>query len=530
MVWPAQLIGGFGGLSTLPNWPHLVLGVGGGGCPESARHCDMLSTLSIWPHLVWEWGGSLPGLDRAHDFHVSSFRLLCCGANTLCLLAGFPGAKQRHATPAEVEHLHTHKAIKLRAPNTSVVSLHLLAYAVGRLTGKSHLVPSILELATAASHNPGTPLQQADTPSPAAHTAPAAAHPLVLPKCTVDFNTFPFHYSLGQRFQAEPGLHREVKKFSSWLSIPIMLSRPCKSSASRTVDNILKNVFLYLGFLALHFKLVSFSLALFLDTEKFSHFIAFLLAKGNQKAMLSQLLSNARKVCLFLRRDTRGGAPAPDLVASVNQVETWLLRLSKQITTVLQKPKPDVAELERDNKWLPADELVLLLDKFRLDALSKLPTDRNEVLSVYVARLVHDAALSSTLFGSIPPARLSCIRTLQCPGSRRCLHRDCMNTLANAQCKGNCLEFRGPDMYMVLSHHKNKAKWDGAVIQFKVPAMLRDLLLVHLMRCHPVLSPGSVFVFSDLKGRAFLEASQLSLYWEQLLRNCGATAVFPPSM
>ena len=34
--------------------------------------------------------------------------------------------------------------------------------------------------------------------------------------------------------------------------------------------------------------------------------------------------------------------------------------MSKQITTVLHKPKTDVAVLEKNNQWMPADELVVL--------------------------------------------------------------------------------------------------------------------------------------------------------------------------
>ena len=446
------------------------------------------------------------------------------------MIAGIPGAKQRHANSAEVEHLHLNKAIKLRAPNTALISLPLLGYAVGRVSGKTSLVPSILELTSAPSHNPAAPRRQEGTISPAVQPIATAVHPVVLPVCPVNVNVFPRHYSLPQKQQSQPLLHKEIREFKSWMSTPIMLSRPGKSSASRTVDNVLKNCFLYLGFLFHHLRLEVFNLSLFLDTKMFSAYIAFLLAKGNQRACLTQLLSNARKVCHFLRRETASGGPATALVASVNGVETWLLRLSKQIITVLHKPKTDIAVLEKNNQWMAADELVVLLDKLRVDALAQLPADRKEVLSAYVARQIHEAALSSCLFGHLPPMRLSCIRSLQCPWFQRCVHRDCVGTLGNKDCQGNKLEVRGIDLYVILSHHKNRAKWEGSVIQFKVPQELRDLLHVFLWRCHPVLSPGVPFVFSDHKGRPFLEAAQLSVHWEQLLRNCGAKAVFPPNM
>ena len=44
----------------------------------------------------------------------------------------------------------------------------------------------------------------------------------------------------------------------------------------------------------------------------------------------------------------------------------------------------------------------MLLDKVKQDALAQLPSDRSEVLSPYVARQMHEAALSSFMFGHIP--------------------------------------------------------------------------------------------------------------------------------
>jgi hypothetical protein len=170
----------------------------------------------------------------------------------------------------------------------------------------------------------------------------------------------------------------------------------------------------------------------------------------------------------------------------------------------------------------------VLLDKLRVEALSNLPDDLNVRLSVYAARELHDAALSSLAFGHIPPPRLSCLRTLQAPWVRKCYHEDCCS-LGSTVCRGNTLEYRGPDIWLVLSHYKNKAKWDGKVVQFRLPVLLRDVLNLYLLRGHPVLSPGCPYVFVDLKSRPMVQPSQLSFYWEGLLRRCGARAIFPPN-
>ena len=449
--------------------------------------------------------------------------------------AGVFGAKQRHAAGAELEHLHSTGAIKVRAQNSSIISLQLLGYAMSRVVGKGHLVASILELSKAGSHISG--LATTIIPSmavPEAVPEAATVHPVVLPFCKINLNTFPKHYSLNKKLQSEEGLHKEMGEFVTWLSTPIMINRAGKKSACRTVQNLVKNVNLYFGFCHWEYELEKFSLALFLDTQKLSAYIAFQLAKKNGKACLSQILSHARKVCSYLRRDTDPSVTRvvvdPALVAAVNRVEVWLLRLSKQIGSVLLQPKPDIAVLERDGKWLPADELVVLLDKLRLEALASVPSDKSVRLSAYTARHVHDAALSSVMFGFIPCPRLSCVRTLQCPWFKKCIHEDCRGSQLNSECKGNILEMRGDDMWLVLSHHKNSAKWDGSLIQFRLPSALRDLLHLYLTRCHSVLSYGCPTVFTDQKSRPMVAASQLSFYWESILRRCEAKATFGPNL
>ena len=435
------------------------------------------------------------------------------------------GLAQRTATPKELDFLHAAGAIKLRASNTALISLPLLAYAVQRVASKSHLVPAILDLAKACSHLPGmtvdlTPTMCAASPAPLPIQAPVQ-----LPECTTVWETFPKHYSLNEKLQNQAPVHQEMSKFVAWLSTPIMMNRAGKFSADRTVQNIVKNVYLYLGYTHWQYNLWEFSLDLFLDLDIYSNYISFQVAKKNGRACLTQQLSNARKVCTFLKVDADSHKEA-----RINAVVDWLITLSKQIVTILPKPVTDIAALEEEGKWLPAEELVVVLDKFRLEAMRHVPLDEGVCLSQYAARLVHDAALSATMFGHIPPPRLSCIRTLQVPWKSGCADAECVRGPCGHCCKGNTVEMRGEDMWLVFSHHKNKGKWDGSVIQFRVPEELKRLLHLFLVRGHPVLSSGSPYVFSDQKNRPLLEACQLTFHWEAILKRAGAPVVFPPTM
>lgn len=433
------------------------------------------------------------------------------------LSAGMAGLQQRYATKTEVEHLFSTGAIKLRAHNTVVITLQLLCYALRRM-GLGQLVPAVMDLSKAKEHQPGDALPdlppvESDTP------------PVKLPACTIDLDTFPKHYSLPEELQGEQTLHSQMKDLITWLATPIMMNRSGKRSSKRTIQNIVKNVFLYLGFLHHHFKLVDFSLDLFLDLNRYSAYISFQIAKKNGRHCLTQQISNARKLCEFLNT-----AASPAKAAKISQAHKWLLALSKQIVTVLHINRTDLAVLQQEGKLMPAEDLVLALDKFRRHALQAVPSARSVTLSPYAARLLHDAALGCTLFGYIPPPRLSCVRTLQVPWSVGCLHEDCVDLPTHHSCIGNRLEVRNSELWIVLSHHKNKFKWDGTVIRFRLPTELESLMHAYLLRAHWVLCPGCPYVFTDMKARPMLKASKLSHYWEHILRRCEVEAVFSPAM
>lgn len=425
----------------------------------------------------------------------------------------------------ELNHLHATGAIKARALNTAIISLPLLSYAISKMAGKSHLVPSLQLVGKASSHTGGVPSSHINSLAagpPAIVPEPEPVHPVVLPRCGIDLSTFPKHYRLNKKLQAQEPLHSQMVAFNKWLVSPIQLDRNGGPSASRTVQNIVRNVYLYFGFLHWHLDMEEFSLLQFLDLDLYSTYMSFQLAKENSRVNLTQQLSNARKVLAFLKRnaDSRVGA-------SISSVEVWLLRLSKQVVALLPQTRADIGEMEEEGTWLPACELVVMLNKLREEAVRGV--DLEGCGGEYGARLLHDAALSNTMFGYIPPPRLSCLRTLQVPWHRGCLHVDCIGSPGHRACGGNRLEMRDSVMWMILPHHKNQVRWSNAAIQFKVPEELQCLLELYLQKGHGIVSPLCPYVFTDHKSKPMVEAAQMSFFWEQLLKRLGSPAIFPPN-
>ena len=139
---------------------------------------------------------------------------------------------------------------------------------------------------------------------------------------------------------------------------------------------------------------------------------------------------------------------------------------------------------------------------------------------VDTAKFVHDAVLSCCILTHLPPGRLSCMRSLQAPGSPlRCPHVDCIK----AGCESNRLYVDSTSplrMRMNYPHHKNEHKWKRAVTAFDVPADLVELLQLYLegprkvlLEYHLLIGDTCDTVFLDKMGRTF-SSSSFTLYWQ----------------
>jgi len=395
-----------------------------------------------------------------------------------------------------------------------------------RLPGTAHLLPQLQLLSKAATyiaevHGHLTSVQDSVL-GPQQHARQEDVHPVRLPPCNVDLKSFPKKYSLPIKLQGLDPLHTQMVQFSSWMKSPIQLDRNGGPCASRTVDNITKNVYLFMGYLHRGHCLEEFTLHHFLDLDLYAAYISFQLAKGNGRVNLAQQLSNSRKVMGFLKRRAD-----PRLALTISSCEIWVSRLGKQIPTILPSVNKDIGQLQEDGGWMNADQVVAMFEKLRQGALAGMSVEGGG--RMHACMTLHDACLASCMFGYLPPVRLSCLRSLQMPGQETCLHKDCINSVGHLSCGGNRLEWVNGVLCMILPHHKLQVRWNQAAIKVKLPKELQDLLLLYLDQGHRLISPQSPFVFSDSKGKPMLAATSMTNWFQQLLKRLGAPASFPPN-
>lgn len=280
------------------------------------------------------------------------------------------------------------------------------------------------------------------------HMRIAGTEPVTLPTCIVPTKHLHKRYSLPQKARDTAPLIHQLAALKRWSTTPIQLDRDCGAIGSRTLKNLLTDIFLYLGYLHHFHNQSSPHLEAFLSLDQYAAYISFQVAKGNSHTSLAHQLAHAKRVTQFLAR-----GPGSGLQQSVAAMHTWLHRLRGQLTSLLTRPRADVGQLEEDGAWMDARTIVTALESFRLETLRELP-EYGEY-SLYTARLLHDACLVNTLFGYLPPVRVACIRHLQLPSTTDgCLDPDCRIPA----CRGNRLEFKPDGLYMCLPHHKNQKK------------------------------------------------------------------------
>ena len=251
-------------------------------------------------------------------------------------------------------------------------------------------------------------------------------------------------YRLTQAAQEAEPFRTEMASFKLWMASPVQMDREGGILASRTIKNLSTNVLEYLGFVKLHLSVEKPSLLEYMDMKKLGQFMSFHIAKGNSITTIAHHLGTARKVYTYLARraDERLGS-------QIQRADQYTSRLTKQLARIMARPRADIGDLEEQGTWMAAADVVKLITDFKLETEQMLPAE-NQLLSLYMARQLHDACLACCMFGYMPPTRLCVLRTLQVPLATRCLHPDCRNP----NCNGNRLHWKEGALHLFMSHFK----------------------------------------------------------------------------
>ena len=348
--------------------------------------------------------------------------------------------------------------------------------------------------------------------------------PTTLPDNIVPARSLNKHYGLPTWLLAAQPLAAQIEQLHSWCTEPINLSRDGAPLSDRTWQNILQSITCFLGFCHFYLSIEAPCLQEFSEAEHYVLFIAFLMAKDLSILSLVQHISHARKVLLFQEQSAHGVAAA----ARLARVALWLQQLRAQLVCSIPRKRRAPDELEEEGAWMAPPELVSLFERLRVAALQALPAP-GQMCTINGARLLHDACMTSCMFGYLPPIRLFCIRSMQVPTQDTCLKMECGGSRG---CKGNRLAVRqGGQLWLDLPHHKNQDRWHADPIILRLPAELAHLMHCYLQQGHCVLFPqGLPYMFGDSRnGKHFDTPSAFHYYFSVLLKRLGASAVIPPS-
>lgn len=183
--------------------------------------------------------------------------------------------------------------------------------------------------------------------------------------------------------------------------------------------------------------------------------------------------------------------------------------------------------------WMSATDLLQLFMAAKQQAEQ---VYEKEGASLAACRQLHDAALSCTMFGYLPPMRLTCIRTMTHPSyTGPCLNPDCHKP----GCRGNRLIVHSTQPLQLeinIQHHKTERGKAFKPITFTVPAELAQLLHQYAGQPHSILTQAAAHVLEDAgcpylfmtKSGQMFGDSQLCTYWNAWLVAHGGTPM-PPS-
>lgn len=273
-----------------------------------------------------------------------------------------------------------------------------------------------------------------------------AKFPTKLPDCLLGEDQMRMQYSLSKPQTDQEPLQTELSSYKAWLSDDINTDRgKGPPAADSTTQNLMKALLGFLGFLYYFIKPNKLSLWNVLDGHSVAKYISYHKHKGNTIGTLSSQIACLRKALKYLSSQSKQQSVQQHIEAEVN----WLSILNSQLCHIMPK---EISTIQ-----LPeAKDVVKFIERLKWKALhAYMGIAPGSVISMKLARLFHDALLACMIFGYLPPLRLVCLRTLQQPCAKGCLHKGCKSK----KCTGNRLHIlQNGNLQLHLSHFKVERK------------------------------------------------------------------------
>lgn len=314
-------------------------------------------------------------------------------------------------------------------------------------------------------------------------------------------------------------VNQQLAELKTWATTPIQLNRKGPPLQQVSWQNLLGTIWLFLGFCWKWMGIQEPCLQQYLSPHLVASFISFHIALRHCSSTIKQHVATSLKVLAWWSTKPGGHDIGLKLMR-----EQWLPTLSSQVGLAIPKPVKSARDLPT------AKTLLTTIVQQRLAVLKAI---QETGMTAALARTLHDVTLGSTVFGYLPPIRISCIRSLVLPGYDGACHKpDCIQ---DSSCHGNQLQLTSNGaLHMHLPHHKNEGAWGRAPISFTLPKDLAVIMMLHISQGHKLLTEyigqeTECHVFVDRQGRPFSE-SNLTIYWDRMLVSMGLNPPISPSL
>ena len=264
-------------------------------------------------------------------------------------------------------------------------------------------------------------------------------------------------------------VNQQLSELKTWATTPIQLNRKGPPLQQVSWENVLSTIWLFLGFCWRWMGIQQPSLQQYLSPHLVASFMSFHIALRHCSSTIKQHVATALKVLAWWSTKPGGHDPGLKLMR-----EQWLPTLSAQVGLALPKPVKSASDL-------PTAKTLLTTIVQHGHGVMKAIQETG--MTATLARALHDVTLASTVFGYLPPVRISCIRSLVLPSYDGPCHKcDCIQ---DSSCHGNKLQQTSSGaLLMHLPHHKNEGSWGRAPISFTLPKDLARIMMLYISQGH----------------------------------------------